>query len=78
MAFDNKYGRIILEHGHHIPEDEPVFIVRAQDKLLLKVLGFYLAKALEAGSPQEHLDKVIDTANMVREWQATHTTKVPD
>lgn len=77
MPHDNKYGRIQIEHGY-IPIDEPVVLFRAQDKLLLKVLGFYMAKCSEAGSPKEHIDTIIDVIQKVRSWQEGHTTKVPD
>lgn len=77
MAFDGKYGEVKTERGN-LGEDEPVIVFRAQDKLLPKVLGFYLAKCASAGSPRKHIDAVLATLKRVSEWQQSHTTKVPD
>lgn len=77
MPFDLKYGQVTTEYGN-IAKDEPVVVFRAQDKLLPKVLGFYLAKCLEAGSPRKHLTTIQDALKLVRSWQEGHTTKVPD
>lgn len=40
MGQDLKYGKITTEHGS-IPEDEPVFVLRAQDALALFALDAY-------------------------------------
>jgi hypothetical protein len=58
MAIDRKYGRVTLEHGAHIPDDEPVVVFRARDKLLPKVLAYYRLFCWKAGSPRRHLELI--------------------
>lgn len=78
MAIDLKYGRIILENGRHIPEDELVVVFRSQDVLLPKVLDFYLVQCTQAGSPPEHIALVERALDEVKNWQSVNPTKVPD
>lgn len=77
MAVDLKYGRVQTEFGD-IGEDEPVFIFRAQDKLLLDVIGDYRSDCVAAGSPQHHLDAIDESARRIREWQSENYTRVPN
>lgn len=53
MSF-GKYGRITTERGH-IPEDEPVFLLRAHDPQALPVLEEYKQRCTDYGSPEEHV-----------------------
>lgn len=77
MAIDRKYGRVTFEEQNTIGEDEPVFVFRAQDKLLPEVLNAYQRLALSAGSPERHL-KAIETAkDDIEHWQALNDTQVP-
>lgn len=46
------------ESGHAIPDDEPVFILRARDVAAVPTLESYLGLVRAAGSPQEHMDAV--------------------
>jgi hypothetical protein len=57
MAVDLKYGRVTTEFGT-IAEDEPVFVFRAQDRLVPKVLEVYRVLCELLGSPQHHLDTI--------------------
>lgn len=77
MAFDNKYGRVTLEHGT-IGEDEPVVVFRATDKLLPKVLAYYHLFCLKAGSSKRHLDLILDTREKVLDWQNINDTRTPN
>ena len=76
MAIDSKYGRVTMEHGT-IGDDEPVVVFRAQDRLLPAVLDFYLAVCAKEGSPQQHLDAILDAKAPVVEWQNSNHTQTP-
>jgi hypothetical protein len=76
MPQDGKYGHVTLERGT-IPDDEPVIVFRAQDKILPVILNFYYQRCREMGSPQHHLDLIAQRTREVIAWQAEHFTKVP-
>lgn len=48
MALSRKYGKVFISK---IGEDEPVFILRAQDKLSLPTIEVYKTLATQHGSP---------------------------
>jgi hypothetical protein len=77
MPYDLKYGWVTLERQRNIGDDEPVIVFRAQDKLLPKLLKVYRYMCELAGSPDNHLRAIDDTAATIKEWQAEHQTKVP-
>lgn len=76
MAIDSKYGHVTLERGT-IGADERVVVFRAQDRLLPAVLDFYLAVCAKEGSPQQHLDAILDAKASVVEWQSNNPTQTP-
>lgn len=76
MAVDCKYGKVTLEKGT-IGEDEPVMVFRAQDELLPQVIEFYLQLCAKVGSPDNHLDKVLDAKEFIQDWQFKNPHKVP-
>jgi hypothetical protein len=80
MAVDGKYGRVTFERTPHtpIPDDEPVFILRAQDELAPDAIIEYAESCREAGSPQEHLSAIYEAHRKFLDWQQTHDTKIPD
>lgn len=80
MAIDTKYGRVTFEHEPHtpIPDDEPVFILRAQDEEAPGTIIDYAQKCKSAGSPQSHIDAVMGVYWRFLEWQEQNSTKVPD
>jgi len=77
VAYDLKYGEVTLERGE-VPKEEPVFIFRAQDKLLPEVLAFYLSICVRDGSPPVHLKNIEKNYNTIRDWQEIHFTKLPE
>jgi hypothetical protein len=77
MPIDNKYGRVTLERQRNIGDDEPVVVFRAQDRLLPKLLKVYRYFCELAGSPQNHLDLIDQSAQLVKDWQATNRTQTP-
>jgi hypothetical protein len=78
MAIDRKYGRVTMEHGSHIPDDEPVIVFRAKDQTMQKLLAYYMLLCMKAGSPRRHLDIILDTAEDFAAWQAANETRVPN
>lgn len=78
MPLDNKYGRVELEHGEHIPDDEPGIWFRAKDRLLPALLRKYEELCAEAGSPPRHLNLIAETRGQIAEWQSENETKTPD
>lgn len=78
MPQDTKYGRVVLENPRNIGQDEPLFILRAQDRFALKLLKVYRYFCELGGSPQNHLDTLDETALRFHEWQAEHPVKTPD
>jgi len=76
VGLDSKYGRVSFENGD-IKEDEPVFVFRAQDALMVPMLNSYWFMCHQVGSPQEHLDKILETIKEIKDWQEENTIKVP-
>lgn len=71
MALSSKYGRIDIPK---IGADEPVFILRAQDRLAEHAIEIYRALAASHGCRlAETLQKEIDN---FRRWKGTK--KLPD
>jgi hypothetical protein len=71
MAISSKYGRVDISK---IGSDEPVFILRAQDKLAEAAIGMYRILAASHGSKLvDSLDKEIEA---FRKWQGDK--KLPD
>lgn len=59
-------------------DDEPIFVLRAQDMLAPTVVRDWAARAHAAGSPQAKVQEALDCADQMDEWQNLNTTKVPD
>jgi hypothetical protein len=75
VAKAGKYGELGIEH---IPDDEPVFIIRAQDKLAVPIIQEYMALAEEKGVSDEFLDHLDRVCGDIKVWQRQNDTKVPD
>ena len=71
MAVSEKYGKV---HIPNIGDDEPVFILRAQDKLANVAVTMYQALAASHGAAvAKELEKEIES---FRKW--TGKKKLPD
>ena len=77
MGYDRKYGKVTLEHGN-IGEDEPVVVFRARDIVLPEILAYYVLRCLKKGSPRRHINIILNTLDVIKEWQSKNTTKIPD
>jgi hypothetical protein len=71
MAISSKYGKIDIPK---IGKDEPVFILRAQDKLADAAIEMYKSLAASHGSPVA--DPLIKEIERFRQW--TGKKKIPD
>lgn len=74
--FRADYNRI-QDPENKIGEDEPVFLIRAQDERMVPILTAYLSLAAKDGD----WGLVFILTNAIRitnEWQATHETKPGD
>lgn len=71
MAVSGKYGKVFISK---IGEEEPIFILRAQDQLAAQAIEMYRDLAAKNGLPMaESLQKEIDT---FRSWNGLK--KMPD
>lgn len=61
-----------------IPEDEPIFILRAKDAASVPLLNAYVVLCGHLGSPDEHLLGLRELISDFSEWQNRHETKIPD
>ena len=76
MAHDLKYGKVDIAG---IPDDEPVFIIRAKDRAAAPAIREYAWIAEEAGASEEFKDSIVEHVIPVfTRWQADNQTKVPD
>lgn len=71
------YNRI-QDPENKIPENEPVFLLRAKDKLAPELLLRWASKLrLEGGQP-EMAEMVTNHAQKMLDWQKEHGCKLPD
>ncbi len=59
-------------------DDEPVFTLRAHDKLSAWAVRHWALMAKVAGTPQDKVDEALRCANAMEAWQAENGCKVPD
>jgi hypothetical protein len=76
MAIDRKYGHVTLERGT-IGHDEPVFVLRAQDRLAVPLLQTYMHMCGQGGSPEAHLAMIEGDIRKFGRWQRDHHTQIP-
>lgn len=72
------YNGRIVDLEKKIPEDEPVFLLRAQDKVAPMVVELWAACAEAAGADVEIVRLSRLQAVRMRAWQVDHTSKVAD
>lgn len=72
MNENRKYGRITIE-GKDIPEDEPIFVLRGQDKLAPTAVRLY-ADLLELAGCRGQME----VRAFAREMEAWQPRKLPD
>ena len=61
-----------------IPEDEPVFLLRAQDKFAPKLVALWALLAVEDGVDIKMVKMVRNHAEEMNAWQKVNGAKTPD
>jgi hypothetical protein len=62
----------------HIPVEEPVFLLRAQDMFAPVCVETWASMVAAAGGDPEMCRRVLAWADDMRRWQLDHGSKVPD
>jgi len=75
MPVDPKYGKVSLEKRPDVPDDEPVFVLRAQDVLASSIVEDYSRDYFEATGDAAGRDRIINQAMAMNSW---HPRKIPD
>ena len=71
-------SRYTIEDLKNIPEDEPVFIIRAKDVTAPAVIQHWAELAAYYGAKEEMVDQAAKLSLEVVEWQRVHGMKIPD
>ena len=71
------YDRIQDPAGQ-IPDDEPVFLLRGQDRHAPEVVAYWASLVLRDGGDRRIADRAMAQARAMRDWQAEHGRKVAD
>jgi hypothetical protein len=61
-----------------IPENEPVFILRGQDKNAPLTVRYWARQARLNGADEKIVEAAMSQADTMDEWQRDHTSKIPD
>ena len=72
------YQERIQDSAHIIPEDEPVFLIRAQDVTAPRTVRAWVGLAEEAGANEDIIEAARQQAYKMEDWQVTHGSKTPD
>jgi hypothetical protein len=69
------YKKQLLERLARVPDDEPVFLLRAQDLLADQTVKQWAYDARAAGVNKDKVTQALDCANLMSLWL---TRKIPD
>lgn len=61
-----------------IPEDEPVFLLRGKDAAAPQAVRAWALEAAKRGASPEIVNKALEQAEAMHDWQEAHGAKVPD
>jgi hypothetical protein len=76
---DGKYktdGNITKLDGTPIPDDEPLVLFRAKDKLLPQLLEDYKKLCQDAGCQSQQVETLGPLIQQAKDWQAANPDKV--
>lgn len=59
-------------------DDEPLFVLRAHDRMAPMTVRQWAMRAKAFGSPKEKIDEAHRIANRMEAWAKEHGDKVPD
>ena len=71
MGFSLKFGKVILGNAV-LPDDEPVFVIRANDPLAANAVRAYGRMASNVHAPREHIQGVEEAAREIERYQHAH------
>lgn len=58
--------------------DEPIFVLRAQDKLAPEIVLQWADQAARSGASPDKIREAIKLADEMIEWQGKNNCKIPD
>lgn len=59
-------------------DDEPVFVLRAQDALAPEIVEEWAKRAMRHQCPISKVEEALRLVGAMREWQVNNTVKFPD
>lgn len=68
---------IKTSNGQPVPEDEPIFILRARDLVSIFALQTYRSRCRVIGTPADRLEQLDSVIDQFQSYKQTHATKVP-
>lgn len=68
----------VNEAKTEVPEDEPTFVLRAQDKIAPEIVREWAYRAAVEGAPEEKVEAARQIASRMEDWQIANHRKVPD
>mgnify|MGYP001591715744 CR=1 FL=1 len=71
------YDERIQDKAAIIPEDEPVFLIRGQDRLAARMVRHYADLLEGLGEPFDRVEKIRQHALTVHNWRPKKTPDVP-
>lgn len=73
-----RVGFIKISNGEAIPEDEPVFVLRARDMFALSALEYYTGVCRGAGCTAYQLDGMARQIRRFKEFAAQHPERIKE
>jgi len=64
-------------NGQPVPEDEPVFIIRARDKNAVETLTHYIWLCRMSSTPEDRIADLYEVVDRFKSYANTHQTKTP-
>lgn len=75
MVYDKQAALAMIAR---MPDDEPVFVLRAQDAAAVHAIEAWVEEASALGASEEKTVGGEEHRDAFLVWQETHATKVPD
>lgn len=75
--FEIKENRLVKKsNGEAIPDDEPVFVLRARDVLAIALLASYYDLSMEQGCNSYHMDMLRRTTEAFVQFASDHPERM--
>jgi hypothetical protein len=77
--YDEKFGRCLIvktSNGDVVPDDEPLILFRARDRLAVRVLEFYRQISLEDGCNDFHFDLLDKRIEEFKKFAVDHSERM--